>query len=60
MTKEDALEILEKMPENEFQKFFKSLPYRVQLCCKGGLVDWKEVLPQWYINTKEIKLWPNG
>ena len=48
MTNQDALKILEEMPEPEFQEFFKSLPYRVQLCCKGGLVDWIEVLPQWY------------
>lgn len=45
----EALEILEKMPENKFQEFFKSLPYRTQLCCQGGLVNWKDVLPAWYI-----------
>ena len=44
-----ALKILEEMPEKKFQDFFKSLPLRVQLCCKGGLVDWREVLPYWYI-----------
>jgi len=55
MIKEDALKILEEMSENEFQEFFTALPYRVQLCCKGGLVNWKEVLPQWYINRKEGK-----
>jgi len=52
MNRQIALEVLEKMPENEFQKFFKSLPCRVQLCCKGGLVNWKEVLPLWYIKIK--------
>lgn len=45
-----ALKLLEEMPEDEFQEFFNSLPGRVQLCCKGGLVDWKEILPYWYIN----------
>jgi len=55
MTNQDALKILEEMPEPEFQEFFTSLPYRVQLCCKGGLVDWKEVLPQWYEKSmKEV------
>lgn len=47
-----ALRLLEEMPEEEFQKFFKSLPYRTRLCCQGGLVDWKEVLPQWYIKQE--------
>jgi len=37
MTRKGALKLLEKMPEDKFQEFFKSLPYRVQLCCKGGL-----------------------
>lgn len=44
-----ALKILEIMSEDKFQEFFKSLPYRTQLCCQGGLVDWKKVLPTWYI-----------
>ena len=46
MTNQDALTILEEMPEDKFQVFFKALPYRVQLACKGDLADWKEVLPQ--------------
>ena len=54
MTNQDALKTLEEMPEPEFQQFFTSLPYRVQLACKGDLADWKEVLPQWYI-TREKK-----
>ena len=54
MTNQDALKILEEMPEPEFQEFFTSLPSRVQLCCKGGLVDWKETVPQWYITRKEL------
>ena len=49
MSEGEALSALEAMPEPEFQAFFASLPERVKLCCKGGLVNWKEVLPQWYI-----------
>ncbi len=45
----EVLHLLEEMPEPEFQVFFESLPERVKLCCKGGLVDWKRVLPEWYI-----------
>ena len=51
MNIKEALEILEVMPEKEFQEFFRSLPGRVKLCCQGGLVNWKEVLPEWYIET---------
>jgi len=47
----EALKKLEDMEEGDFQTFFKSLPYRVRLCCQGGLVSWKEVLPQWYIKA---------
>ena len=54
LLEQGALSILEKMPEDEFQQFFTSLPYRVQLCCKGGLVSWKEILPEWYIKRKEV------
>ena len=48
MSEEKALKILEEMPEEKFQEFYNSLPYRVRLCCEGGLVDWREVLPQWF------------
>lgn len=53
MTTDKALQILESMPEDEFQTFFKGLPERVQLCMRGGLVSWKEVLPEWYIKSVE-------
>lgn len=43
-----ALQKIEAMDEEEFQKFFKSLPARVQLLVKGGLCDWRKVLPQYY------------
>jgi hypothetical protein len=48
-----TLQILEAMPEEEFQKFFQSLPARVQLLVNGGLCDWKIVLPQWYEKKQE-------
>lgn len=56
MTENEALKVLEKMPEEEFQDFFKSLPYRVRLCCQGGLVNRKEVLPYWYIKYKKKEM----
>lgn len=43
-----ALMALETMPEEDFQSFFKSLPARVQLLVRGGMVSWKETLPQYY------------
>lgn len=49
MTESKALEILERMPEKEFQVFFETLPARVKLLCKGGAVGWRDVLPKWYV-----------
>lgn len=49
MSESNALKILEAMPEEKFQTFFKSLPQRVQLLVKAGMVDWRKVLPQWYL-----------
>jgi len=49
MTREDAMETLEQLPEEEFQEFFVKLPGRTQMLLKGGLVDWRDVLPEWYI-----------
>ena len=60
MTEQEALNILEEMEEEPFQAFFQSLPSRTQLCCKGGLVNWKEVLPQWYIKRQEEEGLKNG
>lgn len=56
MSAQDALKILEAMPEDKFQAFFKALPQRVQLLVRGGLVNWREVLPQWYIKSTECSL----
>jgi hypothetical protein len=44
-----ALEKLKEMTDNQFNEFLESLPTRVQLCVKGGLVHWQDVLPEWYI-----------
>lgn len=35
------------MDEKEFQEFFKSLPARVQLLVRSGMVDWRTVLNQY-------------
>lgn len=51
MSETMALKTLEAMPEPEFQAFFKSLPSRVQLLVRGGMQDWREVLPQWYVKS---------
>lgn len=53
MTNQEALDTLEEMSDGDFSAFFNNLPLRVRLCVQGGLVDWKEVLPQWYIK-KEV------
>ena len=49
MTNQEAIQRLEEMPEDKFQLFFGGLPWRVQLLVKGGLVDWRECLANWYI-----------
>ena len=53
MKTDKALEVLKKMPEKDFQTFFEMLPLRVQMLVKARMVNWEEVLPQWYINFKE-------
>lgn len=49
----EALNILEKMTDIKFNIFLDSLPLRVQLCVRGGLVDWKTTLPEWYLKQQE-------
>lgn len=51
MSETMALKTLEAMPDADFQSFFKSLPLRVQLLVRGGMQDWREVLPKWYIKS---------
>lgn len=52
MSESMALKALEAMPEADFQAFFKSLPSRVQLLVRGGMQNWRDVLPQWYIKSQ--------
>ena len=48
MTLKEAIKKVEAMPEKEFRVWFKSLPYRTQLLVGGGMVDWREVLGDWF------------
>ena len=48
----EALIVLENMPEKQFQEWFGDLPYKVRLMVGGGLVNWREILPIWYIKTE--------
>ena len=52
MTPKQALQKLKAMTDKEFNIFLKSLPQRVQIAVRGGLVDWKQALPQWYIKLQ--------
>lgn len=60
MTEEEALQKLDEMEDKEFMEFLDSLPPRVVLMVKGRMVNWREVLPAWYVkrsnneNTKEL------
>jgi len=54
MTKPEVIKTLEEMPEDKFQEFFKALPERVKLCVRGGLVDWRECLADWYIKKVQL------
>lgn len=48
MTTEQKIEFIDNMPEAEFQAFFKSLPARVQLCVRGGMVsNWRATLAEY-------------
>ena len=51
---QEALQKLEQMPEKEFQSFFQLLPARVQILVRGGFVDWREVLPEWYLKAPRV------
>ena len=53
MTKEKALNILEKMTDRKFTTFLDNLPLRTQMLVKARFVDWREVLPQWYIELNK-------
>jgi len=45
-----ALNTLEAMDNEDFEQFLDSLPLRTQMMVSSGLVDWREVLPRWYLS----------
>jgi Mg/Co/Ni transporter MgtE len=49
MTTTQAINLLENMPEADFQEFLSSLPSRTQILVRGGMVSWKETLAEWLI-----------
>ena len=53
LAKRDALKKLEAMSDQEFDTFLASLPERVGLLVRSRMVDWREVLPEWYIKQHE-------
>ena len=53
MSKEEALKIIEAMPDDELQSFYQKLPARAKLGIHSGLVNWRDVLPGWYIHLQE-------
>jgi hypothetical protein len=50
-----ALEALEAMTDTEFSTFMGTLPKRVQLLIRGGIVDWRTTLPAWYIQYTNLE-----
>ena len=55
MTNPEALKELENLSDEAFNIFLEGLPSRVKLMVKGRMVDWREVLPDWYIREKRGK-----
>lgn len=53
MTKKQALTSLKKMSEEQFQQFFDTLPRRTKLLVGSGMVNWQEVLPEYYIELNK-------
>ena len=51
MNKKQALKQLWAMTDKDFATFLNSLPARVGLAVRGGLVRWVDVLPSWYIKN---------
>ncbi len=52
MSKIEAIKVIEEMSEDKFQAFFRGLPGRTQLLVRGGMVDWRECLADWYIRVR--------
>ena len=55
MEKSKALKLLEAMPDQEFNAFLSGLPARVGMLVRSRMVDWREVLPEWYIKQHHDK-----
>ena len=50
MTEPEALRELEEMNEADFARFWNGfVSSRARLLITGGMADWREVLPKWYI-----------
>lgn len=56
MTEQNALDILMKISDKEFDEFLNSthVPERARMLIKGKMADWKTVLPQYYIKAVSI------
>lgn len=50
MSKAMALQALEAMSDQEFNTFLSGLPARVGMLVRSRMVDWREVLPEWYLS----------
>ncbi len=48
-TEAEALIALEKMTDEEFNRFLQKCPERVQMLVRSHMVDWQEILPEWYM-----------
>ena len=46
-----AVTAMQALPEADFEAWYKSLPYRVQLWIGAGLVDTEKVLADWWVKT---------
>ncbi len=47
-TKPEALAALEAMTDEKFNAFLSKCPQRVQLLVRSRMVNWREVLPEYY------------
>jgi len=44
-----ALLVLDTMPDEQFNRFLQWTPARVQMLVRGKMVEWRDVLPSWYV-----------
>ena len=57
MTIKEAERIIEKMTDSEYDVFLKSLPLRTQYLIRSGIVNYRDVLPKWYIKLTTNKIY---